>query len=60
MQWGDRYAVGMDGPPVRLIHMGRGHDANPALTCEQCGESVTTRDIRAVDARRHIVDNQAP
>ncbi len=60
MQWGDRYAVGVDGPPVLLIHTGCDHDANPVLTCGQCGEPVTARDIRAVDIRRPAADDQAP
>jgi DNA-binding HxlR family transcriptional regulator len=59
MQWGDRYAAGAAGPPVRLVHMGCGHDAPPVLACGHCGEPVTARDIRAVDARHPTTDIQA-
>jgi DNA-binding HxlR family transcriptional regulator len=59
MQWGDRYAVGVAGPPVRLVHASCGHDANPVLTCGHCGEPVTARGIRAVDTRLPTADIQA-
>ncbi len=59
MQWGDRYAADADGPPVRLVHKGCGHDANPVLTCGHCGEPVTARDIQAVDTRGSAADSRA-
>ncbi|WP_308817613.1 winged helix-turn-helix transcriptional regulator [Pseudonocardia alni] len=45
MNWGDRYAV--DVPPVRLVHRGCGHPAEPRLTCAHCGEPVAWRDMTA-------------
>ncbi|KAA1032590.1 transcriptional regulator [Pseudonocardia sp. EV170527-09] len=45
MNWGDRHAV--DVPPVRLVHRGCGHPAEPRLTCAHCGEPVAWRDMTA-------------
>ena len=45
MNWGDRYAV--DVPPVRLVHRGCGHPAEPRLTCAHCAEPVAWRDMTA-------------
>src|SRR5579863_4172418 len=33
MEWGDRYAVGLDGPAVRLTHRGCGEPVRLGLTC---------------------------
>jgi DNA-binding HxlR family transcriptional regulator len=44
MHWGDRWAVGEDGPPVRLTHK-CGHAPGPILACQHCGEEMSPRDV---------------
>ena len=45
MAWGDKYEN--EVPPVRLIHRGCGHPADPRLTCAACAAPVTWRDMTA-------------
>jgi len=45
MAWGDRYCT--DVPPVRLIHRGCGHGAEPRMTCGHCTEPVSWREMSA-------------
>ena len=45
MRWGDKWAMGKEGPPVILTHRGCGHDATPVLACPRCGEHVGARDM---------------
>ena len=45
MGWGDKYKN--DVAPVRLIHRGCRHAAQPQLTCTHCGEPVRWRDMTA-------------
>lgn len=47
LRWGDRWAVGPEGPPVVLLHEACGRDAQPVLTCSHCGSEVTARDIHS-------------
>lgn len=46
MRWGDRWAVGTDGPPLVLTHKSCGHEGLPAMACQGCGEEVGARDMR--------------
>ena len=46
-RWGDRWMAGDDGPPVRLVHRGCGHEGMPELACPSCGEPVGARDMQA-------------
>ena len=43
--WGDKYKN--DVPPMRLIHRGCGHAAEPRMTCAHCGEPLSWREITA-------------
>jgi DNA-binding HxlR family transcriptional regulator len=43
--WGEKYKI--DVPPVRLIHRGCGHAAEPHVTCAHCGEPVSWREMTA-------------
>jgi DNA-binding HxlR family transcriptional regulator len=43
--WGDRYKN--DVPPMRLIHRGCGHAAEPRMTCSHCGETLSWREMTA-------------
>ena len=45
VHWGDRYFAGDAGPPLLHRHKGCGCDFAPVLTCSECGESVTARDV---------------
>jgi Fe2+ or Zn2+ uptake regulation protein len=44
-QWGDRHAA-PHGPPVRAVHRGCGKAAKFVLTCESCGEAVSSHDVK--------------
>jgi DNA-binding HxlR family transcriptional regulator len=44
-QWGDRHAA-PNGPPVRAVHRGCGKAAKFVLTCESCGEPVSSHDVK--------------
>jgi DNA-binding HxlR family transcriptional regulator len=46
MDWGDRWAYGDGDAPVVLTHKPCGHEGTPVLTCSQCGEKVTARQMR--------------
>ena len=43
--WGDKYKN--DVPPMRLIHRGCGHAAEPRMTCAHCGEPLSWREMTA-------------
>jgi DNA-binding HxlR family transcriptional regulator len=45
MGWGDKYQN--DVPPVRLIHRGCGHPAEPRMTCAHCAEPLSWREMSA-------------
>lgn len=49
-QWGDRYAA-PHGPPVEVIHTACGKPSKFVMICEQCGERVSQRDVRAQPRR---------
>ena len=46
MQWGDKHAAGPSGPPRVIVHSACHHDADPRLHCSNCGEQLTTAEIR--------------
>jgi DNA-binding HxlR family transcriptional regulator len=46
-QWGDKYAA-PDGPPLRLRHQACGRYTQAALTCDKCGEPLSSGTVRAV------------
>lgn len=45
MQWGDKHAGLVNGPPVELVHVPCGQLADPVLVCSSCGERVDPRQI---------------
>ena len=47
MRWGDKHAVGDDGPPVLLTHEPCGHDPEAALVCTSCGQQLDPREVKA-------------
>jgi DNA-binding HxlR family transcriptional regulator len=51
MQWGDAYAAGPDGPPLRLRHKDCGAPVRAAVVCCAEGTPVTPRQV-AVEPRR--------
>jgi DNA-binding HxlR family transcriptional regulator len=46
MRWGDTYLAGPEGPPIVLHHETCGSPTHPHLTCEVCGEEISTRNVR--------------
>lgn len=46
-QWGDTHAAPA-GPPLQVVHTGCGHVCEAVMTCSECGERLTGRDVRAV------------
>ena len=48
MRWGDRHLADELGPPVELRHRSCGEITHPQLTCSECGEPVTARDMEPV------------
>jgi len=45
LQWGDKYYLSPEGPPLLLRHGNGGHALEPAVTCSKCGEPVRLRDV---------------
>jgi DNA-binding HxlR family transcriptional regulator len=48
MRWGDRWMAGPEGPPVRLLHEGCGHEVTSVLACSECGDELRAREVRAL------------
>ena len=45
VHWGDAHYAGEAGPPLIHRHKGCGCDFKPVLSCSECGEAVTARDV---------------
>ncbi|MBU1376481.1 MAG: helix-turn-helix transcriptional regulator [Alphaproteobacteria bacterium] len=45
LQWGDKYYVSPEGPPLVLRHKADGHDLEPAVTCSCCSQPVEPHDV---------------
>jgi DNA-binding HxlR family transcriptional regulator len=45
LQWGDKYYVSPEGPPLLLRHKADGHDLEPAVTCSCCSQPVEPHDV---------------
>jgi DNA-binding HxlR family transcriptional regulator len=43
--WGDRWAAGPDGPPVRHRHRTCGHLARVELRCSECGDPMPAAEV---------------
>ncbi len=54
LRWGDRWAMGEDGPPVVLVHKACGKPATPTLTCSECGEELRPHDVRPRPGRASV------
>lgn len=46
MRWGDTYLAGPEGPPIVLRHQICARETHPNMTCDVCGEEITTRNVR--------------
>src|SRR5262245_5262119 len=44
-RWGDRWAVGLEGPPVLHRHRACGEIAHVELRCSECGEPMHAVDV---------------
>jgi DNA-binding HxlR family transcriptional regulator len=53
MQWGDKYFVAPEGPPLLLTHKECGHDLDPQVVCSECREPISFHDVsyRIIDHR---------
>jgi DNA-binding HxlR family transcriptional regulator len=45
MRWGDAYLAGPEGPPIVLRHETCGKRTDPHLTCDVCGEEISTGNV---------------
>ncbi|WP_309643988.1 helix-turn-helix domain-containing protein [Phenylobacterium sp.] len=45
LQWGDKYYVSPEGPPLLLTHKADGHDLEAAVTCSCCSQPVEPHDV---------------
>ena len=45
VHWGDVHYAGEDGPPLIHRHRACGCDFFPVMTCSECHEAVTARDV---------------
>jgi DNA-binding HxlR family transcriptional regulator len=46
-QWGDEWILGEEHAPVVVEHTTCGEISRGVLTCDQCGEELTTKTLRA-------------
>lgn len=47
-EWGDRWVLGRDKAPVRIVHETCGRRVRAVTTCSHCGEELTPQDTKAV------------
>ena len=47
-QWGDEWVVGAGNEPVAMVHATCGERTSALLACENCGDWLQGRDVRAV------------
>ena len=47
-QWGDEWILGKGNEPVLLEHRDHGHRTTVQMTCDECGEILDARSVRAV------------
>lgn len=45
MAWGDRWTAGNAGPPMRVRHAECGKLTAPVVSCSECGEPLTARNV---------------
>ena len=45
LQWGDKYYVSPEGPPLLLRHKADSHDLEPAVTCSCCSQPVEPHQV---------------
>ena len=45
VHWGDTHYAGDESPPLLHRHKACGCDFAPVMTCSECGEAVTARDV---------------
>jgi DNA-binding HxlR family transcriptional regulator len=45
VHWGDRHYAGKKGAPMLHTHKSCGHDFKSVVTCSECGEALSARDV---------------
>jgi DNA-binding HxlR family transcriptional regulator len=58
--WGDKWLSDADGTPVLLHHQTCGHFFTPVMTCSECGDVVTARDVTPVLGQPMLKWMQSP
>ena len=46
VHWGDQHYAGKKGPPLLHRHLTCGHDFRGVLTCSECGDPITPREVQ--------------
>ena len=61
MQWGDKYYVAPEGPPLLLRHKRDAHDLRAAVTCSACGGEVRPHDVdfNVIEPKRTVAASKA-
>ncbi len=61
LQWGDRYYVSPEGPPLLLTHRDGGHALEPAVTCSCCKAPLKPEDVtfEVMEAQRRAAADSA-
>jgi DNA-binding HxlR family transcriptional regulator len=54
MQWGDRYLLNGEEPPMVLTHH-CGHELGAVTSCSSCGEVVVASDVRPIPRSGAII-----
>ena len=52
--WGDTYLPSEEGPALLYHHHGCGKDFHPVITCSECGDAVTARDVDPRPGPGHV------
>ena len=58
-QWGTEWCGPWDEDAVPVQNRHRDHDLKPVLICADCGEAVSSRDVRSQFSQRYVAERQA-
>jgi len=53
VNWGNKWMFNGDERPIKHIHKSCGHEINPTLHCDECGEKFSAKDIR-IEASKSV------
>ena len=49
MEWGNKHAGFLDGPPVLLVHEPCGEVTHPRMVCDGCGGEIHPREVKPIE-----------